>query len=147
MTSVNINSVGMAIASINSELNKDEKAQLFGSIAFNEISTLEKRKDTVKGMILANPCPYLETNKDEYNKDKSLDDWRETSGYDATQIFIEGLNSIENDDDINRKAMLTFLENKKEEVDKSMKWKEERSVIARNYCSVQVIDGSLTLID
>lgn len=88
-------------------------------------------------------CVYQDQKKGKY----VVDDWRETSGYDATQIFIEGLRSIENNDDINRKTMLTFLENQKQEVDKSIKWKEERSVIARNYCSVKLTDSGFELID
>ena len=59
MTSVNTNSFGIAIARINPELNENEKAQLFGSIALNETPTLEKGKYHVKDMILPNLCPYL----------------------------------------------------------------------------------------
>jgi ABC-type branched-subunit amino acid transport system substrate-binding protein len=93
VSSIETNSVALAIARENSKLTSLQRLELFFSTSLPETSTLCKGGAAVEGITTINPClaeesDYMKQAKSRWNQ---VMNWRSASSYDATQALIASI--------------------------------------------------------
>jgi ABC-type branched-subunit amino acid transport system substrate-binding protein/DNA-binding CsgD family transcriptional regulator len=94
ISSIETNSVAIAIAVENFNLPQSQQLQLLFITSLPETPTLEKGGKALEGTVLVRPClarasVYVEKARNRWEQEI---DWRSATGYDATQAIIEAIN-------------------------------------------------------
>jgi branched-chain amino acid transport system substrate-binding protein len=94
ISSIETNSVAIAIAVENFNLPQSQQLQLLFTTSLPETPTLEKGGKALEGTVLVRPClarasVYVEKARNRWEQEI---DWRSATGYDATQAIIEAIN-------------------------------------------------------
>ncbi len=145
ISSIETNSVALAIARENSKLNFSG-LKLLLSTSLPEQLTLEKGGDALEGVLLVHPKLGKESNymqKARHRWQQQEINWRVATSYDATQVLIE---AIKLSKDPTRSAILDNLETIKLPVDLSsglgLSWSGsgDRFNILSEYCISKICD-------
>jgi ABC-type branched-subunit amino acid transport system substrate-binding protein len=151
ISNVETNSVGIAIARINAEINakfpSQQKLQLFTAMSLSEEETIKKGADVVEGITLVSPCL---TEKSHYMKQaikrwqQKQINWRTATSYDATQAFIEALQLSK---ELTKEEILNNLNSLKLPVHKTsgfgVNWSNlNHSNANRKYCLFEIRNNS-----
>ena len=108
ISSIETNSVAIAIATENSNLQPHEKLQLLFTTSLPETLALEKGGKALEGAFLVSPClaktsVYMQTASSRWGQEVN---WRSATSYDATQAIIR---AIESSAEVSRAAILENL--------------------------------------
>ncbi len=149
LSSVQTNSVAIAIATVINENNKslslNKQIKMFGSLALPEKEIFEKSGNAMEGMFLIYPCL---PDKSEYLKKAEQTwlikkiSWRTIASYNTTQAFAKAINLSESK---TRKGILEQLQSpsfslsEKETAGFGLKWDlSDRSNKNDRYCPFQI---------
>jgi ABC-type branched-subunit amino acid transport system substrate-binding protein/DNA-binding CsgD family transcriptional regulator len=144
ISSIETNSVAIAIASENSTLEPQERLQLLFATSLPETPTLEKGLTAVEGAVLVSPClaeesDYMQQARIRWGQQEI--NWRVATSYDATQALIEAIRLSEVP---TREEILNNLEGLNLSVEQTsgfgLKWSESdyHSNAQRPYCIAQI---------
>jgi ABC-type branched-subunit amino acid transport system substrate-binding protein len=152
ISSIETNSVAIAIASENSKLQPEEKLQLLFTTSLPEIPMLEKAGETLEGAVLVSPClvedsDYMQRARIRWGQQEI--NWRVATSYDATQALIEAIRLSEVP---TREEILNNLEGLNLSIEQTsgfgLKWSESdyHSNTAREYCIAQIRNNRFEVI-
>jgi ABC-type branched-subunit amino acid transport system substrate-binding protein len=147
ISSIETNSVVIAIASENSKLQPEEKLQLLFTTSLPEIPMLEKGGEALEGAVLVSPClaedsVYMQQARIRWGQQEI--NWRVATSYDATQALIEAIRLSEVP---TREEILNNLEGLNLSVEQTsgfgLQWSESdyHSNAQRPYCITQIQNG------
>jgi ABC-type branched-subunit amino acid transport system substrate-binding protein len=145
ISSIETNSIALAIARENSKLNSS-RLQLLFSTSLPEQLTLEKGGDALEGILLVHPklgkeSDYMQKARNRWQQQEI--NWRVATSYDATQALIEAIRLSK---DPTRSVILDNLETIKLPVDLSsgfgLSWSGsgDRFNILSEYCISKICD-------
>jgi branched-chain amino acid transport system substrate-binding protein len=145
ISSIETNSVALAIARENSKLNSSGLHLLF-STSLPEQLTLEKGGNALEGVLLVHPklekeSDYMQKARNRWQQQEI--NWRVATSYDATQALIKAIRLSK---DPTRSAILDNLETIKLPIDLSsgfgLSWSgsDDRSNIFSEYCISKICD-------
>jgi ABC-type branched-subunit amino acid transport system substrate-binding protein len=152
ISSIETNSVAIAIASENSKLQPEEKLQLLFTTSLPEIPMLEKGGEALEGAVLVSPClaedsDYMQQARIRWGQQEI--DWRVATSYDATQALIEAIRLSEVP---TREEILNNLEGLNLSIEQTsgfgLQWSESdyHSNTAREYCIAQIRNNRFEVI-
>jgi ABC-type branched-subunit amino acid transport system substrate-binding protein len=143
--SLNVTSLALVFVRMS---NKDKNIKILVTMALSETEILTKKTDSsFEGLLLARPCvneqsPYVKRAKKKWQQDNIS--WRTTSSYDATQAFVQAINSSspqKREDMVQALKSVTLSE--KESSGFGLKWSPNQSNEKRLYCMYEVYRGTL----
>jgi ABC-type branched-subunit amino acid transport system substrate-binding protein len=147
ISSIEVNSVAIAIARANYEL-QSQKLQLLFTTSLPETLTIEKGGQAVEGVVLASPClaensDYMQQAKTRWEQQEI--NWRVATSYDAMQALIEAIKlSEELSEEPTREAILKNLEGLNLSINQTsgfgLNWSNSdyHSNAQRPYCITQI---------
>ena len=118
ISSIETNSVAIAIAFENFNLPQSQQLQLLFTTSLPETPTLEKGGKALEGTVLVSPClaeasVYMKKARSRWEQEI---DWRVATSYDATQAIIEAINKSTV---VTRESILENLETMVLDVDRT----------------------------
>ncbi|NJM74505.1 MAG: ABC transporter substrate-binding protein [Acaryochloridaceae cyanobacterium RU_4_10] len=139
MSSIETNSVALALARANSKLNP-QRLQLLFSTSLPEMPTVEIGKEAVEEVVFISPCltensDYTEQARQRWKQQKL--NWRVVTSHDATQALIEAIRFSKQP---TRRKVLTHLEELAQTSRFGLNWSalDCHSSPQRGYCIVQI---------
>jgi ABC-type branched-subunit amino acid transport system substrate-binding protein len=152
ISSIETNTVAIAIARENSNLPQSKKLQLLFTTSLPEIPMLEKGGEALEGAVLVGPClaedsDYMQQARIRWGQQEI--NWRVATSYDATQALIEAIRLSEVP---TREEILNNLEGLNLSIEQTsgfgLKWSESdyHSNTAREYCIAQIRNNRFEVI-